>query len=841
MLNLSMTGRGAWIRAGMSLVAGAAFPGALDTALAQTLAPNAIVPITTPAEARTHGLESLRAAITAADATGQPLVLNPSAKVPLPEDLDAYLNAENPDARRVAAQLGKALFWDMAVGSDGQACASCHFHAGADNRSKNQLSPGLLRVQNTRSGDVQGFHFAAAAEDMMFQAVDPSRNRGPNYRLNADNFPFVTMIGNGDNVLQAGAIVSPAPGNTNDVVSSMGSFFTRFESTVLPDIYSPIALSSPGRDNGTPLQDEANFLVAAVGGSYGGNANVRRAERRNAPTVINAVFNLHNAWDGRANFYFNGVNPFGQTDPDATILVRDNAGEVASRKVDLKFASLASQAMGPPLNKFEMSFDGRSWPDIGKKMLGRRALATQEVHAQDSLLAGLRHPGGIGLANTYRVLIEQAFNPNLWDSGTQAAFPNAPVDAVSQRSGVPQVLDSVLAREVSFSQMEANFSFFFGVATMLYEAELVADHSPFDRWMETGTFNSGFGPAELHGLNLFVDKGRCNACHSGPELTKASVRDGQSGTHLIEPLLMSDGRPAIYDLGYSNIGVTPTVDDPGRGGRGPDGKPLSSSRQALFKARGIDGSISFPIIGLPIQDLLPGNCTVSTTDPATGIATCTAQELLAPDEVTGKPIFVACIDRNMDGMCGLDDEFRVDRVAVDGAFKTPGLRNVELTGPYFHNGGFKTLLEVVNFYDRGGNFCRFNFADIDPDIAFIGFTAAEKADLVAFLIALTDERVRFRRAPFDHPALIVPDAHPGDEFSTTTDQRFGGSQAEDVVRSLAAVGSNGAASPLTAFHTGLGLADGIWGHTVAGTVLSAQNEAGAPKCNRPSSTISETQ
>ena len=34
-------------------------------------------------------------------------------------------------------QLGKALFWDQQVGSDGQSCASCHFHAGADNRSKN--------------------------------------------------------------------------------------------------------------------------------------------------------------------------------------------------------------------------------------------------------------------------------------------------------------------------------------------------------------------------------------------------------------------------------------------------------------------------------------------------------------------------------------------------------------------------------------------------------------------------------------------------------------------------------------------------------------------------------
>ena len=42
-----------------------------------------------------------------------------------------------------AIVLGKALFWDMQAGSDGrQACASCHFHAGSDNRATNALNPG---------------------------------------------------------------------------------------------------------------------------------------------------------------------------------------------------------------------------------------------------------------------------------------------------------------------------------------------------------------------------------------------------------------------------------------------------------------------------------------------------------------------------------------------------------------------------------------------------------------------------------------------------------------------------------------------------------------------------
>src|SRR4029079_13244384 len=49
--------------------------------------------------------------------------------------------------------------------------------------------------------------------------------------------------------------------------------------------------------------------------------------------------------------------------------------------------------------------------------------------------------------------------------------------------------------------------------------------------------------------------------------------------------------------------------------------------------------------------------------------------------------------------------FSVSGAASDrGAFKTPGLRNVKLTAPYFHNGGKATLADVVAFYARGGDF-----------------------------------------------------------------------------------------------------------------------------------------
>ena len=54
-----------------------------------------------------------------------------------------------------------------------------------------------------------------------------------------------------------------------------------------------------------------------------GKVETRRVEPRNTPTVINAVFNFRNFWDGRANNVFNGVTPFGPHDEGAKVRVDD--------------------------------------------------------------------------------------------------------------------------------------------------------------------------------------------------------------------------------------------------------------------------------------------------------------------------------------------------------------------------------------------------------------------------------------------------------------------------------------------------------------------------------------
>jgi hypothetical protein len=78
-----------------------------------------------------------------------------------------------------------------------------------------------------------------------------------------------------------------------------------------------------------------------------------------------------------------------------------------------------------------------------------------------------------------------------------------------------------------------------------------------------------------------------------------------------------------------------------------------------------------------------------------------------------------------------------------------------------------------------------------------GSTADEKDALVAFLTALTDDRVRLQQAPFDHPQLFVPDGHRGDTTSVATDA---GGTAVDEVFELPAVGAAGGA-PLAPFRS----------------------------------------
>lgn len=82
-----------------------------------------------------------------------------------------------------------------------------------------------------------------------------------------------------------------------------------------------------------------------------------------------------------------------------------------------------------------------------------------------------------------------------------------------------------------------------------------------------------------------------------------------------------------------------------------------------------------------------------------------------------------------------------------GAFKTPTLREISRTAPYMHDGRFKTLEEVVEFYDRGG----IKNPHQDNTIIPLELTGQEKKDIVAYLRALNGEGWQHVKAPKAFP------------------------------------------------------------------------------------------
>src|SRR4028119_2392824 len=318
-----------------------------------------------------------------------PLVSLKTVAVPEPSNLGDFVK-DKP----AAIALGKALFWDMQVGSNGQqSCGSCHFHAGTDNRDKNQLSPGLLRVNASGEAD----------PDITFNA-----GKGPNYVLQPADYPFHKLADPNNRLSQ---VLDDA----NDVAGSHGVSLTKYI-----DIVPGSAVDQ------VEVKPDPVFNVGGI--------NVRQVTERNTPSTINAVFNFRNFWDGRAQNEFNGVNPFGSRDPDAFVLKSlRKQSPPQQEKISLKNSSLASQAVGPPLSSVEESATGRVLPDIGQKFdrikikklpreTGKRPnqlrpLGQQLGHPQDGVLGSLSHWPGPGLKDkSYEKMIEDAFHRVWWDS-----------------------------------------------------------------------------------------------------------------------------------------------------------------------------------------------------------------------------------------------------------------------------------------------------------------------------------------------------------------------------------------------------------------------------------------
>ena len=279
-----------------------------------------------------------------------------------------------------------------------------------------------------------------------------------------------------------------------------------------------------------------------------------------------------------------------------------------------------------------------------------------------------------------------------------------------------------------------------------YISTLISDQTPFDQFQAGNT--GALDAQQQRGLKIYVNSaanggGNCNTCHSIPETTRASVRRarGVASADVSPP----PADPLINNAAFgfiNNYGIRPAVDDAG---------------------------------GEAVTTLAAPNCTTPASPP-----------------------LPAC-----------------PNPLVNSKFKAPNLRNIGMTAPYFHNGGYATLEQVVDFYARGrgdagqaaaGTLPAMLDTTAEPDINGQPSTVGKnnKAALVAFLRkGLTDPRVFYDRAPFDHPQIFIPNGHPTATPGSTTPIPRGNTNgtpiAKDQLIEVKATGAAGTSTPAPNF------------------------------------------
>jgi len=217
-----------------------------------------------------------------------------------------------------------------------------------------------------------------------------------------------------------------------------------------------------------------------------------------------------------------------------------------------------------------------------------------------------------------------------------------------------------------------------------YEYQLVSGATPFDQFVNEGPASTAISASAKRGARLFVGKGACIDCHAGPQLTDEDFHDigvPQAGMTV----------PTLTDCPDGNAGCDCFV--------GADTKPVTAC--APFGA--YDG----------LQKLAANKWLRTSTwsdDPSDASRAEYVNRGNAPAE------------------------------SLQGAWRTPSLRNVALTAPYMHDGVFGTLEEVVWHYNGGGQTAGGErIGARAPQIKPLMLTDGEVADLVAFLETLTGD------------------------------------------------------------------------------------------------------
>jgi len=219
-------------------------------------------------------------------------------------------------------------------------------------------------------------------------------------------------------------------------------------------------------------------------------------------------------------------------------------------------------------------------------------------------------------------------------------------------------------------------------AIAAYEQQLVSGQSPFDQFVAQGPSSNAIPVSAQRGAQLFVSKGACIDCHAGPQLTDED----------------------FHDIGVPQSGMTvPTLEDC------PAGSPCDCTTAASTTCA-------------------PWGAYTGLAQYARSLADPLRGDLLRTGRWSDDPN-----DHSRDSYVR-----RALTSDLQGAWRTPSLRNVALTAPYMHDGVFATLDDVVWHYNSGGMSSGGErvgtpAAQIKP----IMLTDAEVADLVSFLESLT--------------------------------------------------------------------------------------------------------
>lgn len=170
--------------------------------------------------------------------------------------------------------------------------------------------------------------------------------------------------------------------------------------------------------------------------------------------------------------------------------------------------------------------------------------------------------------------------------------------------------------------------------------------------------------------------------------------------------------------------------------------------------------------GTPFDDYMNGNPAAMTPQQILGMNLFNSTANCAQCHVA--PLFTDNSFANIGVRPALEDIGREQVTAFPpdrGAFRVPSLRNSGLRAPFFHNGGKQTMLDVVLFYQIGGDFP--NQATLDPRLVPVPMTHSERVAVADFVEnALTDPRVALAQYPFDRPMLRSELASYVSDFGT---------------------------------------------------------------------------